>query len=83
MIQEGISIYQINNEIDPESLIIIYFDLLKDLTIFDIALLKEIVEQKNMENKKEDKVDLLDRGDLIQITKKYSIEKFYNLLIEK
>jgi hypothetical protein len=71
------SYIEVNQQIDPESLIILYFDTLKDLTLFDIMLFKEVaVKEKYVLDQKARE---LNGQDLMEVTTKLSIDKLKGL----
>lgn len=81
VILNSINILEIKQELDTESLIIYYYDIIKEMTLFDISTLKSIANKECNKGNEQGKTKILDSEDLFEVTQKYSIEKLKKLNI--
>jgi len=72
-----LSILETNPFINPDNLLIMYFDILRRATAFDLLILKEIHSLQDRET--DEKPQEINKDDLREITVKYSVNKLEDL----
>ncbi len=80
LIMSDLTIFEINNNLDTESLLVLYWDILKNMTFLDIVLFRKIIERNydniGINNIKHQEIN---SDDMLQITWNYSFIKLEKL----